>query len=201
LIIKQQGIMNKTRLEIFSDGILAIVITIMVLEMKAPESKEWSALVPVIPVLLSYVLSFIYLSIYWLNHHLLFQAIERVNTQVIWANMNLLFWLSLIPFTTSWMGENHLDAVPVAIYGLILLMSAIAFRLLEVVLVRLHKEKEKLARTISQGNKERISIALYITGMALAFVHVGISIACYVIVALMWIIPSHKLEQVITDKR
>ncbi len=193
--------MNKTRLEIFSDGILAIVITIMVLEMKAPESKEWSALVPVIPVLLSYVLSFIYLSIYWLNHHLLFQAIERVNTQVIWANMNLLFWLSLIPFTTSWMGENHLDAVPVAIYGLILLMSAIAFRLLEVVLVRLHKEKEKLARTISQGNKERISIALYITGMALAFVHVGISIACYVIVALMWIIPSHKLEQVITDKR
>lgn len=193
--------MNKTRLEIFSDGILAIVITIMVLEMKAPESTEWSALVPVIPVLLSYILSFIYLSIYWLNHHLLFQAIERVNTTVIWANMNLLFWLSLIPFTTSWMGENHLEAVPVAIYGLILFMSAIAFRLLEVALVRLHKEKEKLARTISQGNKERISIALYLTGMALAFVHVGISIACYVIVALMWIIPSRKLEEVITGKR
>jgi len=192
--------MNKGRLEAFSDGVLAIIITIMVLEMKAPEDTTIKALLPVIPVFLSYVLSFIYLAIYWLNHHHLLQATEKVNTSVLWANMNLLFWLSLIPFTTSWLGENHLEAIPVAFYGGVLLLSAIAFRILEITLIRSNNEKATFVRIVTDSRKEKISIVAYLLGISLAFVHIAISIACYVFVALIWIVPSRKLEKSISEK-
>lgn len=192
--------MNKTRVEIFSDGILAIIITIMVLELKAPENTELSSLIPVIPVFLSYVLSFIYLAIYWMNHHLLFQATEKVSTAVLWANMHLLFWLSLIPFTTSWMGENHLEPVPVAIYGGVLFMSAVAFRMLEVTLIKTHNKTAPITQHISRGHKEIASIVLYLTGILMSFVHIAVPVVCYVLVALLWIIPSRKLENSILQK-
>ncbi len=187
--------MKKERVEIFSDGILAIVITIMVLEMKAPEDTSLNALLPVIPVLLSYVLSFIYLSIYWVNHHHLFQATQKISAAVLWANMHLLFWLSLIPFTTSWMGENHLEATPVALYGFVLLMSAISYRILEITLLKLNKERETFVLIIKKGIKEQGTMILYIAGIVCAYLSVYISIACYIIAALLWIIPNKKIEK------
>ena len=186
--------MKKGRLEAFSDGVLAIIITIMVLEMKAPESTTAKSLLSVFPVFLSYVLSFIYVAIYWINHHHLFHAVESVNTKVLWSNIYLLFWLSLIPFTTSWMGENHIEAFPIALYGFVLLMSAIAYRVLELSLMRLHDHKSQLGKA-NLGRKEKISIALYLFAIPFAFVHVMISIMCYVSVAVLWIIPNQALEK------
>lgn len=187
--------MNKGRLEAFSDGVLAIIITIMVLEMKAPEDTTLDALLPVLPIFLSYVLSFIYLAIYWINHHHLFQIVEHVNTKVLWANMHLLFWLSLIPFTTSWMGENHIEPLPVALYGFILLMSAASFRLLELTLINTHDRKTMIVQVISSGKKEKISIVLYLIGIVMAFTHFVISIVCYVIVAILWAISNKNFEK------
>lgn len=187
--------MKKGRLEAFSDGVLAIIITIMVLEMKAPEDTSVQALLPVLPVFLSYVLSFIYVAIYWINHHHLFQASDTVSTAVLWANMHLLFWLSLIPFVTSWLGENHLESIPVAFYGGVLFMSAVAFRILERTLIRSHDAKAPIARTLNNGRKERISIALYLFGIPMAFVHIAIPIACYVAMAIVWLIPAKGLEK------
>ena len=186
--------MKKGRLEAFSDGVLAIIITIMVLDMKAPEDTTLGALAPVLPVFLSYVLSFIYVAIYWINHHHLFQATSRISTGVLWANMHLLFWLSLIPFVTSWLGENHLEPVPVAFYGGVLFMSAVAFRLLERTLMRSHDEKAPITRTLNRGRKETASIVLYLAGIPLAFVHIAIPITIYVVTALIWFIPAKELE-------
>ena len=193
--------MNKGRLEAFSDGVLAIIITIMVLEMKAPEDTSIKSLLPTIPIFLSYVLSFIYIAIYWVNHHHLFQATEKINTAVLWANMHLLFWLSLIPFTTSWMGENHLESIPVAFYGGALFMSGFAFRLLEMALIHSHNRQAPLVKTIQRGYKEKISIIAYLIGIPMAFVHIAIPIACYIFVALLWVIPNHKLVNAISEKR
>lgn len=187
--------MNTGRLEAFSDGVLAIIITIMVLEMKAPATTTLKALLPVLPVLLSYVLSFLYVAIYWINHHHLFQAARTVSTGVLWANMHLLFWLSLIPFVTSWLGENHLEPVPVAFYGGVLFMSAVAFRILENTLIRTHDASAPIARTLTNGRKEKISIIIYLFSIPMAFVHIAISILCYVVVAAIWVVPAKELER------
>lgn len=189
--------MDKGRLEAFSDGVLAIIITIMVLEMKAPDETTLKALVPVLPVFFSYVLSFAYVAIYWVNHHHLFQATQSISTAVLWANMHLLFWLSLIPFVTSWLGENHLESVPVAFYGGVLFMCAVAFRILERSLIRSHDDKAPIAQTLSNGRREWISIVVYLFSIPLAFVHIAISIACYVIVAGIWFIPAKGLERAV----
>ena len=187
--------MKTTRLEAFSDGVLAIIITIMVLELKVPHAVELAALKPVLPVLLSYVLSFIYLGIYWNNHHHLFQATEEVSGGILWANLHLLFWLSLFPFTTAWMGENHLAAIPTAIYGFVLLMAAIAYYLLECTIIAREGRQSLLARAIGKDWKGKLSPALYLAAIPLAFVSSWIASAVYVFVALLWLIPDRRIEQ------
>lgn len=191
--------MKKGRLEAFSDGVLAIILTIMVLEMKAPEETTFDALMPVLPVFLSYVLSFIYVAIYWINHHHLFQATSTISTGVLWANMHLLFWLSLIPFVTSWLGENHLEPIPVAFYGGVLFMSAVAFRLLERTLIGSHDSQAPIVRTLDNGRKEWVSIVVYLVSIPMAFVHIAISICCYVIMAAVWVIPAKRLETAVEE--
>jgi uncharacterized membrane protein len=187
--------MNKGRLEAFSDGVLAVIITIMVLEMKSPRGTDLAALLPVVPVFLSYVLSFVYVGIYWNNHHHLLHATQHVNGAALWANLHLLFWLSLIPFTTAWVGENHLHAWPMALYGIVLLMAAIAYFILTRALIRLHGQGSKLARSIGNDTKGKISIGVYAAAVALAFVQARIAAAGYVIVAIMWLIPDRRIER------
>ena len=186
--------MKRSRLEAFSDGVLAI-IAIMVLELKVPHAVELAALKPVLPVLSSYVLSFIYLGIYWNNHHHLFQATEEVSGGILWANLHLLFWLSLFPFTTAWMGENHLAAIPTAIYGFVLLMAAIAYYLLECTIIAREGRQSLLARAIGKDWKGKLSPALYLAAIPLAFVSSWIASAVYVFVALLWLIPDRRIEQ------
>lgn len=192
--------MKKGRLEAFSDGVLAIIITIMVLEMKAPEDTTLRALLPVLPLFLSYVLSFIYVAIYWVNHHHLLQAARQISTGVLWANIHLLFWLSLVPFVTSWLGENHLEPVPVAFYGSVLFLCAVAYRLLERTLIRSHDARAPIARTLDNGRREKLSMLLYLFSIPMAFVHIAISIACYVIVAVIFAVPAKGLEKAIEKK-
>lgn len=187
--------MKKGRLEAFSDGVIAIIITIMVLEMKAPDDTSEASLLPVLPVFLSYVLSFIYVAIYWINHHEVINSVEIISMKVLWANLHLLFWLSLIPFATSWMGENHLAPLPVALYGGVLLMCAVAFRILERTLMGANPDNDKLKRAFMKGYKEKISIALYLLGIPLAYLHIGISVALYIIVAVVWILPSRSWKK------
>lgn len=187
--------MNKSRLEAFSDGVLAVIITIMVLEMKSPRGTTLVALRPVIPVLLSYVLSFVYIGIYWNNHHHLLHATQRVNGATLWANLHLLFWLSLIPFTTDWMGENHLDSWPVAVYGIVLLLAGVAYYILTRALIRLHGQDSILALSIGQDRKGRISIGIYAAAIPLAFANPWIASACYVVVAIMWLVPDRRIEK------
>ena len=187
--------MKSNRLEAFSDGVLAIVITIMVLELKPPHEPSFESLLSRIPVFLSYLISFIYLGIYWNNHHHLFQITERVNGKILWSNLLLLFCLSLIPFTTSWMGENYLDADPVALYGVNLLISALAYTLLQSQIVRHHDEDFILKKAIGKDVKGKISVLLYVVGIVLAFVHTMAAIACYVIVALIWFVPEKRIEK------
>jgi uncharacterized membrane protein len=187
--------MKTTRLEAFSDGVLAIIITIMVLELKVPHAVELGALKPVLPVLLSYVLSFIYLGIYWNNHHHLFQATERVSGGILWANLHLLFWLSLFPFTTAWMGENHLATMPTAIYGFVLLMAAIAFYVLERAIIAKEGRASLLARAIGRDWKGKLSPVLYFVAILLAFVSPWIAAGIYVFVALLWFIPDPRIER------
>ena len=191
--------MNKSRLEAFSDGVLAVIITVMVLEMKSPRDTNLAALTPVIPVFLSYVLSFVYIAIYWNNHHHLLHATQRVNGATLWANLHLLFWLSLIPFTTAWMGENHLAAWPVAIYGTVLLLAGVAYFVLTKALIKLHGRGSTLATSIGSDRKGKISIAIYAAAIPLAFVQVWIASACYVIVAVMWLIPDRRIERKVTE--
>jgi len=187
--------MNKGRLEAFSDGVLAVIITIMVLEMKSPHGTSLADLKPVIPVFLSYVLSFVYIGIYWNNHHHLLHAIQHVNGASMWANLHLLFWLSLVPFTTAWVGENHLDAWPVAVYGIVLLMAAIAYFILTKTLIHLHGERSTLALSIGSDRKGKVSIAFYAIAIPMAFVQPWLSTVCYVFVAVMWLIPDRRIEK------
>ena len=187
--------MGKGRLEAFSDGVIAILITIMVLELKVPHSATLDVLLPLWPVFLSYILSFIYIGIYWNNHHHLMHAVERVNGAVLWANLHLLFWLSLIPFVTGWMGENRFAAIPVAAYGVVLFMCAVAYTLLVRCLTSHHGQNRALAEAIGSDKKGRLSMALYLLGVALAFVHAWLGFAVYVIVALMWFVPDRRIEE------
>ncbi|MBD2196866.1 MULTISPECIES: TMEM175 family protein [Calothrix] len=187
--------MGKGRLEAFSDGVLAIIITIMVLELKVPHGADLAALRPLIPVFLSYVLSFIYIGIYWNNHHHLWQAVRHVNGRILWANLHLLFWLSLIPFVTGWMGENHVSAWPIALYGTVLLFCAIAYYILTVALINHHGKDSTLAIAIGRDIKGKISLVFYAIAIPLSFVNSWIAFAFYVLVAIMWLIPDRRIEK------
>lgn len=189
--------MSKARLEAFSDGVIAIIITVMVLELHTPQGSSPVALRPLAPILLSYVLSFLNLGIYWNNHHHLFQAVEQVNGQVLWANLHLLFWLSLFPFGTAWMGENNFANWPVALYGADLLLAAIAYFLLTQSLLRLHGEHSTLAAALGADFKGRISLAFYVIALPLAFIAAWAACAIYALVAAMWLIPDPRIENLL----
>ena len=187
--------MSKSRMEAFSDGVIAIIITIMVLELRAPLGADWSALRAVVPSLLTYVLSFVLLGIYWNNHHHLLQAAERVNGVTLWANLHLLFWLSLVPFVTSWLGEHHDEAVPTAVYGLVMFMCAVAFTILiRVILAAQRGGHSRLGAAVGRDRKGKISLALYAAAIPLAFVHQAISDVLFVTVALIWLVPDTRIE-------
>ncbi|HEX8235272.1 MAG TPA: TMEM175 family protein [Abditibacteriaceae bacterium] len=187
--------MKTNRLEAFSDGVIAIIITIMVLEMKAPHGTDLSALRPLIPVFMSYVLSFIYVGLYWNNHHHLLQTAQHVNGTILWANLHLLFWLSLIPFVTAWMGENHFAIWPIALYGVVLLMAAIAYSLLTVQLVKQHGRDSQLGAAIGSDLKGKASLLVYVAAIPLAFVNRWLAFGLYVLVALAWLIPDRRIEK------
>jgi uncharacterized membrane protein len=186
--------MKTNRLEAFSDGVLAIIITIMVLEMKAPEDVTFSSLLPLLPVFMSYLLSFIYLGIYWNNHHHLFQVTESVNGKVLWANLHLLFWLSLVPFATSWIGEHHIEVVPVAFYGFVLVMASIAYFILQGVIIKHHDNDFVMRKVVGKNLKGKLSVFMYLAGISISFLTPWIAIACYSIVALMWVVPNKRIE-------
>jgi uncharacterized membrane protein len=192
--------MTKERMEAFSDGVLAVFITIMVLDMKPPHDTQLAAMRPLIPVFLSYVLSFIYVGIYWNNHHHLLHATQQVSGAVLWANLHLMFWLSLIPFTTAWVGENHVNAWPVALYGIVLLCAAIAYYILTRVLIHLHGQDSTLAKSVGEDKKGKISIAVYAVAVPLAFVQPWIANVGYVIVAVMWLVPDRRIERQVAEK-
>jgi uncharacterized membrane protein len=188
--------MNSTRLEAFSDAVIAILMTIMVLELKIPHGGDLETLAPLLPIFLTYVLSFIYLGIYWSNHHHMFQATKSVNGAVLWANMHLLFWLSIVPFVTGWMGENHFTPLPTAVYGVVLLFAAIAYTILQTTIVRHHQiENALLAEAIGHDLKGKLSIALYIVAILSAFIHQSISHALYIAVAIWWLVPDKRIEK------
>ena len=187
--------MEKDRLLAFSDGVIAVIITIMVLELKAPHDASLSSLAEATPVFLSYVLSFLYVAIYWNNHHHFFHLVRHVNGAILWANLHLLFWLSLIPFATSWVGEHSASAVPTAVYGLALLMPALAWYLLQSVIIRTQGRDSPLARALGADLKGKISPVLYVGGIALAFIDARIAEALYVLVALMWLVPDQRVEK------
>src|SRR4030095_11083326 len=187
--------MSKSRMEAFSDGVIAILITIMVLELSAPHGATLEALRPLIPKILSYVLSFIFLGIYWNNHHHLLQATHHVDGRVLWANLHLLFWLSLIPFATAWMGENHFGGSSVALYGVVLLCAAIAYFILVRALLALHGSQSVLAAALGSDFKGKISIVLYLVAIALTFINNWIGFAIYVLVAIMWLVPDKRIER------
>ncbi len=187
--------MGKERITAFSDGVIAIVITIMVLELKVPHGADWSALSEVAPNFVIYVLSFIYLAIYWNNHHHLLHTVARIDGLIMWANANLLFWLSLIPAATAWLGENLLAPVPTAVYGVILLMPAIAYYLLQQAILHKQGKRSVLARALGRDLKGKLSPLFYLTAIALAFVKPWLSIAIYVLVAIMWLVPDRRIEK------
>ncbi len=188
--------MGKNRLEAFSDGVLAVIITIMVLELKVPHGTALADLQPLWPVLMSYVLSFIYVGIYWNNHHHMFHVVHRVSGPMLWANLHLLFWLSLIPFVTGWMGENHFAQVPAALYGVVLLMAAIAYWILQQTILVHEGPELLLAQAVGRDFKGKISPVIYAAAIGLAFVSEWIAFALYVLVALMWLVPDRRIERV-----
>jgi uncharacterized membrane protein len=190
--------MNKGRMEAFSDGVIAILITIMVLELSVPHGTSLADLRPLTPIFLTYALSFINLGIYWNNHHHLLQAVEHVDGRVLWANMHLLFWLSLIPFATGWMGENAFTAWPVAMYGMVLLFAAVAYFILSRALIALEGQDSTLGKAIGGDFKGRVSMVLYLTAVVLAFFYAWVSAALYVVVAIMWLIPDRRIEKKLT---
>jgi uncharacterized membrane protein len=187
--------MGKERVETFSDGVLAIIMTIMVLELKVPHGSDINVLKPLWPVFLSYLLSFIYLGIYWNNHHHLFKATEQVSGGVMWANLHLLFWLSLIPFVTAWMGENRFDAAPTALYGLVLLMASVAFWILQLAIIAKHGRDSILASALGNNNKGKLSVVLYAIAVPSAFMSQMLAGAIYIFVALIWLIPDRRIER------
>jgi uncharacterized membrane protein len=193
--------MNKGRLEAFSDGVLAIIITIMVLELKVPHGVDFNSLKPLFPVFVSYILSFIYLGIYWNNHHHMLHTVKKVNGGILWANLHLLFWLSLIPFVTGWMGENSFAPAPVALYGLILLMSAIAYYILKTQILLTHGKDSLLSKALGKDLKGKISPILYLIAVASTFINQWIAGSIYIIVALMWLIPDKRIERTIEHEK
>jgi len=192
--------MSKNRLEAFSDGVLAIIITIMVLEMKVPHGADLGALKPLLPVFLSYVLSFLYLGIYWNNHHHLLHAAKHVSAGILWANLHLLFWLSLVPFVTGWMGENHFAAMPTALYGIVLLMAGIAYLILQRTIIARHGRDSLLAGAIGRDCKGKVSLACYAAAVGLAFMNEWLADAMYVLVAIMWFIPDQRIERALAGR-
>jgi uncharacterized membrane protein len=191
--------MSKGRLEAFSDGVIAILITIMVLELKVPHGEDPAALRPLLPVFLSYVLSFVMLGIYWNNHHHLLHAVRHVNGPILWANQHLLFWLSLVPFTTGWMGENHFAAWPVALYGLVLLLAGCAYFVLVRALIAHHSDDQRLATAVGRDAKGRLSVLIYALALPLAFVRPWLAWSLYVVVAVMWLIPDRRIERALAE--
>ncbi|MBK0382536.1 DUF1211 domain-containing protein [Pedobacter sp. SD-b] len=191
--------MNKGRLEAFSDGVLAIIITIMVLELKVPKGYGLKGLLPLIPVFGSYVLSFIYVGIYWNNHHHTFQAVKKINGKVLWANLHLLFWLSLFPFATAWMGENNFEPLTLAVYGLILLMAAIAYFILEYFLLQINTKDSVLGKSLQNKYKEYLSPIFYIVGISISFFVPLIASLLYIAVAVIWFLPDKRIEKHFVD--
>ncbi len=189
--------MTKGRLEAFSDGVIAILITIMVIELHAPHGNELAALGPVVPTLLSFVLSFIYIGIYWNNHHHMLHAVKRINGAVLWANMHLLFWLALVPFVTGWMGASRFAAVPVAAYGVVLFCAAVAYYVLSRLLIATHRENAILATAIGRDHKGLVSLGLYAVAVAVALVAPLVSCGIYVLVAVMWLVPDSRIERIL----
>lgn len=191
--------MGKTRLEAFSDAVIAIIITIMVLEIKVPHGTEPEDLVGLTPILLSYLMSFLFIGIYWNNHHHMLHASQKVNGSVLWANMHLLFWLSLIPFVTGWMGENSFAAWPTAFYGFVILMAGIAYFILSQMLIRLHGKDSTIAKAVGQDRKGMLSVLIYATAIPLAFVNKWLAVSLYIVVAVMWFIPDKRIEKELTS--
>ena len=191
--------MSKTRLEAFSDGVVAILITILVLELKVPHGTDWAALEPLLPTFLTYVLSFVFLGIYWNNHHHLFHAVQQVSGGILWANLHLLFWLSLVPFVTGWMGENHFAPLPTAAYGAALLGAALAYTLLQRMIIATQGRHSRLKLAIGNDRKGYLSLALYVAAIPLAFVDQRISDAIYVTVAGIWFVPDKRIEAVLKE--
>ena len=187
--------MGKARLEAFSDGVIAVIITIMVLELKVPHGTDVDALVPMIPVLLTYALSFVFVGIYWNNHHHMMHAVQKVNGTILWANLHLLFWLSLVPFVTGWMDENHFEAVPVAAYGVVLLFSGIAYYMLAHCLGSIHGRDSEISQRLGTDFKGKVSVVIYAIAIGLAFVQPWMSCALYVAVAVMWFVPDRRFER------
>ena len=192
--------MGKGRLEAFSDGVIAIIITIMVLEMKVPHGDDLSALLPLLPVFFSYVLSFVYVGIYWNNHHHMLHSVQHVSGAMLWANLHLLFWLSLFPFVTGWTGENHFAAWPTALYGVVLFMAALAYWILQNTIIRQQGEGSVLAKAVGRDFKGKLSPVIYITAIPLAFVNTWLANGLFVLVAIMWIVPDRRIERVLVDK-
>ena len=191
--------MSRTRLEAFSDAVIAILMTIMVLELKVPHGADWQALRPLLPVFLAYVLSFVFLGIYWNNHHHMLHATERVNGAILWANLHLLFWLSLVPVATGWMGDNHVEPLPTALYGVVLLMAAIAYTILQAAIVAHQGPHSKLREAVGSDFKGKLSIACYLTAIPLAFLRSWIAIGLYVFVVCLWLVPDRRIESRIGD--
>jgi uncharacterized membrane protein len=187
--------MTKGRLEAFSDGVIAIIITIMVLEMKVPHGDSFESLKPVLPVFISYIISFIYLGIYWNNHHHLMHAVRNINGKVLWANVHLLFWLSLVPFVTGWMGENHFTKWPVILYGIVLLMAAVSYFILTRTLLSIHDKESTLTIALGKDWKGKLSLLIYALGIGLCFIHPLLGFALYVVVAIIWFIPDQRIEK------
>jgi uncharacterized membrane protein len=193
--------MSKNRLEAFSDGVIAIIITIMVLELKVPHGADLAVLQPLVPVFISYVLSFVFVGIYWNNHHHMLHAVRHVSGGILWANLHLLFWLSLVPFVTGWMGENHFAPAPVALYGVVLLMAGIAYYILERLLIHRHGHDSALALAVGGDIKGIVSVILYTIAIPLSFVNQWIAFSVYVVVAVMWLVPDRRIERTIAASR
>ncbi len=192
--------MRTSRLEAFSDGVLAIIITIMVLELHIPEGTSFEDLTTVLPTLIAYVLSFIYIGIYWNNHHHFWQAVQKISGGALWANLHLLFWLSLFPFTTAWLGENHLTAVPVAIYGFVLLMASVAWYIMALVCIKAEGKKSILAIAYKGDNKTKFSALIYASAMAVAFLSPTLSCVLYGLIAIAWLVPDKRIEKALKAK-
>lgn len=192
--------MTKGRLEAFSDGVLAIIITIMVLELKVPEGFTFASLKPIFPKIISYIVSFMYVGIYWNNHHHLFQIVRKVNGKVLWSNLHLLFWLSLMPVTTNWIGESHFERDPIIAYGFVLIMCSIAYHIVEYFVIQIEGEESALKRAVKSKVKENISTALYFLGIGLSFINPYVSLLLYGTVAVMWLIPDRRIEKELRDQ-